>query len=97
MERDSVSELWAHELRDLRSTEQEMLDALPEPGSSEGDPLREAFVEHRARAGQHVERLREIFLAGARAARSKDRVEGDRSGRARKAPPSLKNVRGADA
>lgn len=97
MEKDSFRELWAHELRDLRSTEQEMLDALPEPGSSEGDPLREAFIEHRARAGKQVERLREIFLAGARAARSKDRVEAGQSRQRRPATRSKRDVLGAGA
>jgi ferritin-like metal-binding protein YciE len=46
-----------------------MLDALPEPGSRKGDALREAFIEHRARAKEQVERLREIFLTGTRAER----------------------------
>jgi ferritin-like metal-binding protein YciE len=73
MEKQSLSDLWAHELNDLWTAEQEMLDALPDAGSQD-DELREMFRQHQARAEGHLERLREIFVAETLAQRTKRRA-----------------------
>ena len=97
MKKDSFGDLWAHELRDLRSAEQDMLGALPEPGASEDDPVRKAFTDHRDRAEEHLERLREIFVAGVRAERSTGRVEPTRRRRARRSSRPQRDTSSAEA
>ena len=71
MERTSLTHRWAHELRDLWSAEQDMLEALPEASIGPDEDLRRAFKDRRAKTEGHVERLREIFMAGTLAERSR--------------------------
>ena len=61
MDKRSLRDLWAHELNDLWSAEQDMIEALPNDGSQD-DELKEVFRQSQARAEGHLERLREIFL-----------------------------------
>ena len=72
MEKHSLRDLWADELNDLWSAEQEMLDALPD-ASSQDDELRQVFRQHQAKAEGHLERLREIFVNETLAQRSRGR------------------------
>jgi ferritin-like metal-binding protein YciE len=72
MEKQSLRDLWAHELEDLWTAEQAMLDALP-AGGNHDDEVRAVFRQHQAKVAGHVERLREIFKAETLAQRSKGR------------------------
>lgn len=97
MEKQSLRELWAHELQDLWSTEQAMLEALPEAGSGSDDQLKQAFKDHQARAEGHLERLREIFLAETLAERSKARAPIDQRRPKRRVRRSGRGALGAGA
>jgi ferritin-like metal-binding protein YciE len=61
MKLESIEELFAHELEDLRSAEQQLVKALPKMAekASSGD-LRQAFETHLEQTQEHLERLQKI-------------------------------------
>lgn len=64
MELDNLRKLYVHELKDLYSAENQLLEALPKMERAAGDPeLKKAFKEHLAQTKGHVQRLERIFEA----------------------------------
>lgn len=62
MNMDSLKDLLVHELKDLYSAENQILDALPKMAdAAEHAELRQAFEEHRRQTEEHVRRLERIF------------------------------------
>lgn len=62
MNLDSLKKLFVHELKDLYSAENQILDALPKMAekASHAD-LKAAFQDHRRETEEHVRRLETIF------------------------------------
>ncbi|HSJ23469.1 MAG TPA: ferritin-like domain-containing protein [Longimicrobiales bacterium] len=62
MKLDDLRKLYVHELKDLYSAEQQLLEALPkmERAASDGD-LKQAFASHLKETQRHVQRLEDIF------------------------------------
>jgi ferritin-like metal-binding protein YciE len=59
---NSLHDLFVHELRDLYSAEQQLVDALPQMARAASDTnLREAFENHLDETHNHVSRLDKIF------------------------------------
>lgn len=67
METTSPRDQWAHELEHLWIAEQEMRNAIPGDGAGPDEELRQVLKDHQARTEEHLERLREIFMAGTHA------------------------------
>jgi ferritin-like metal-binding protein YciE len=62
MDIDSLQKLFVHELKDLYSAENQILDALPKMAEKASDPeLRQAFEKHRSQTEEQVRRLEQIF------------------------------------
>jgi ferritin-like metal-binding protein YciE len=62
MRLQSLDDVFEHELNDLLSAEQQLVQALPKMAQAAfHDELRTAFEEHLAETRGHVERLQEIF------------------------------------
>lgn len=62
MDIDSLQKLFVHELKDLYSAENQMLDALPKMAEKASHPeLRQAFETHRSQTEEQVRRLEQIF------------------------------------
>ena len=62
MKLDSLEKLFVHELKDLWSAENQLLDALPKMEKAATDQgLKKAFHDHREETEQHVSRLKTIF------------------------------------
>lgn len=62
MPRTSLHALYVSQLRDLYSTERQVLHALPLMAARAWDPaLRETFSQHEAQTRRHAERLLTIF------------------------------------
>jgi ferritin-like metal-binding protein YciE len=59
---DDLRKLWVHELKDLYSAEQQLLEALPKmERAASDDDLKQAFASHFNETQRHVERLEDIF------------------------------------
>jgi ferritin-like metal-binding protein YciE len=62
MDIDSLQKLFVHELKDLYSAENQILDALPKMAEKASHPeLRQAFETHRSQTEEQVRRLEQIF------------------------------------
>lgn len=58
----TAHELYIHELNDMLSAEQQLLDALQEQAEAASNPqLKKAFESHRAQTEKQVERLQRCF------------------------------------
>jgi ferritin-like metal-binding protein YciE len=61
---DTLHDLLIHELRDLHSAEQQLLDALPLLAeSANSDPLRTLFLQHLEETHGQIDRLARLFKA----------------------------------
>jgi ferritin-like metal-binding protein YciE len=62
MKLESIDELFLHELKDLRSAEQQLVSALPKLAekASSGE-LKQAFETHLEQTQEHLERLQKIM------------------------------------
>jgi ferritin-like metal-binding protein YciE len=59
---DSLQDVFAEQLNDLRSAEQQLVAALPEmANAASSDELRQAFEEHLEETRSHVERIDEAI------------------------------------
>jgi ferritin-like metal-binding protein YciE len=62
MKLDSLQDVFAEQLNDLRSAEQQLVEALPKMATAaSSDQLREAFEEHLAQTRGHVERIDDLL------------------------------------
>ena len=62
MTKNSLQELYVHELRDLYSAENQMVKALPKMAkAASSDELRQGFGEHLEQTKGHVQRLEQVF------------------------------------
>ncbi len=62
MKLESLQELFVHELQDLYSAEQQILEALPRMAqAASAQELRHAFEAHHRQTEEHVARLEQIF------------------------------------
>lgn len=62
MKLESLHKLWIHELKDLHSAENQILEALPKlAAASSHDELQTALGEHLKETRTHVARLEKIF------------------------------------
>ena len=62
MKIDTLKKLYVHELKDLYSAENQILDALPKMiEAAADDDLRNAFEKHRKETEDQVRRLEKIF------------------------------------
>jgi ferritin-like metal-binding protein YciE len=62
MQLNSLKDVFAGQLEDLYSAEQQLLKALPEmAGAATSPDLRQAFEEHLEQTRHHVRRLEEVF------------------------------------
>jgi ferritin-like metal-binding protein YciE len=62
MDMDSLQKLFVHELNDLYSAENQMLEALPKMAEKASNPeLRQAFERHHRQTEEQVRRLDRIF------------------------------------
>lgn len=62
MKLDSLEKLYIHELKDLYSAEQQLVEALPKMVEAANDQeLKEAFSSHLKETKTHVKRLETIF------------------------------------
>jgi ferritin-like metal-binding protein YciE len=62
MDIDSLQKLFVHELKDLYSAENQILEALPKMAEKASNPaLRQAFEQHRSQTEEQVKRLDRIF------------------------------------
>jgi ferritin-like metal-binding protein YciE len=62
MDIDSLEKLFVHELKDLYSAENQILEALPKMAKKASSPdLRKAFESHRRQTEEQVKRLEQIF------------------------------------
>lgn len=70
---DTLQDLLVHQLRDLYSAEQQLVNALPKLAKNASeDELKDALTMHLAETEVHVERLEQVFdLLGAKARASK--------------------------
>jgi ferritin-like metal-binding protein YciE len=63
---NSLQDVFAEQLNDLRSAEQQLVDALPKMAdAAASDELRRAFQEHLVETRSHVERIDEAMSATA--------------------------------
>src|SRR5689334_25307918 len=61
---DSLQAVFAEQLNDLRSAEQQLVEALPKmAGAASTDELRKAFEEHLAQTRGHLERIDDVLAA----------------------------------
>jgi ferritin-like metal-binding protein YciE len=59
---EKLQDLFVHELKDLYSAEQQLIEALPKMASSASTPeLRRAFETHLEQTRGHAERIEQIF------------------------------------
>jgi ferritin-like metal-binding protein YciE len=64
MDIDTLQKLFVHELKDLYSAENQILEALPKMAKKASNPeLRQAFEQHRSQTEEQVRRLEQIFDA----------------------------------
>jgi len=62
MQLETIEDVYAEQLADLRSAETQLLTALPKMASAASEPeLKQAFTEHLAETRSHLERLDEII------------------------------------
>jgi ferritin-like metal-binding protein YciE len=62
MDLDSLQKLFVHELKDLYSAENQILEALPKMAEKASNPdLRQAFELHKRQTEEQVRRLEQIF------------------------------------
>jgi ferritin-like metal-binding protein YciE len=62
MDMDSLQKLFVHELKDLYSAENQILEALPKMAEKASNPeLRQAFERHHRQTEEQVRRLDRIF------------------------------------
>jgi ferritin-like metal-binding protein YciE len=62
MDIDSMKKLFVHELKDLYSAENQILEALPKMAKKASHPeLKSAFEEHHRQTQEQVKRLEQIF------------------------------------
>jgi ferritin-like metal-binding protein YciE len=62
MDIDSLQKLFVHELKDLYSAENQILEALPKMAEKASNPeLRQAFERHHRQTEEQVRRLERIF------------------------------------
>ena len=62
MELTDLRKLYVHELKDLYSAENQLLEALPKMEAAASDPgLKKAFASHLKETQRHVKRLEDIF------------------------------------
>ena len=55
---ESLQDVFAEQLNDLRSAEEQLVDALPKmAGAASSEELRKAFEEHLAQTRGHLERI----------------------------------------
>ena len=61
---DSLQDVFAEQLNDLRSAEQQLVDALPKmAGAASTDELRKAFEEHLAQTRGHLDRIDDVIAS----------------------------------
>ena len=59
---DSLRDVFEEQINDLRSAEEQLVEALPKLAAAATSPeLKQAFEEHLAETRQHVERLDDVF------------------------------------
>ncbi|MCW2964411.1 MAG: ferritin-like protein [Actinomycetia bacterium] len=59
---NSLQDVFAEQLNDLRSAEQQLVQALPRmAGAASSEQLREAFEEHLAQTRGHLERIEDLL------------------------------------
>ena len=64
MKLDSLHDVFAAQINDLRSAEQQLIEALPKMANAAGTTeLREAFQTHLAETRTHLERLDDVLAA----------------------------------
>jgi ferritin-like metal-binding protein YciE len=76
---ESLAKLLVHELKDLYSAEQQILQALPKMANAASTPeLRQAFQTHEKQTRQQVKRIEQIFgsLEGSPAGKKCKGMEG---------------------
>jgi ferritin-like metal-binding protein YciE len=62
MEFNSLQDVFAEQLNDLRSAEEQLVEALPKmSGAAGSEELRKAFEEHLAQTRGHLERVEELI------------------------------------
>jgi ferritin-like metal-binding protein YciE len=62
MEFDSLQDVFAEQLNDLRSAEEQLVQALPKmAGAAGSQELRKAFEEHLAQTRGHLERIQDLL------------------------------------
>lgn len=62
MKLDSLKKLYVHELKDLYSAENQILDALPKMrDAAKDEELKKAFADHLEETRTHIQRLETIF------------------------------------
>ena len=72
MEFNSLQDVFAEQLNDLRSAEEQLVQALPKlAGAASSDDLRKAFEEHLAQTRGHLERIEDL-LATSNVARTNE-------------------------
>jgi len=61
MQLQSLNDVLVHELQDLHSAEEQLIEALPKmAGAATDDKLRTAFEEHLGETRQHLERIEDV-------------------------------------
>jgi ferritin-like metal-binding protein YciE len=76
MQLNSLNDVFAEQIEDLYSAEQQLLQALPQmAGAATSPELRQAFEEHLEQTRHHVRRLEEVF-ADTGIARSPEHCQG---------------------
>ena len=61
---DSLQDVFAEQLNDLRSAEQQLVEALPKmAGAASTDELRTAFEDHLAQTRGHLERIDDVIAS----------------------------------
>jgi len=76
MQLNSLKDVFAEQIEDLYSAEQQLLEALPQmAGAASSTELRQAFENHLEQTRGHVRRLEEVF-ADAAIPRSPEHCEG---------------------
>ena len=59
---NSLQDVFAEQLNDLRSAEEQLVDALPKmAGAASSEELRKAFEEHLAQTRGHLERIEDLL------------------------------------
>jgi ferritin-like metal-binding protein YciE len=65
MKLDSLQDVFAEQLNDLRSAEAQLVEALPKMvGAASTDELRAAFENHLEETRGHLERIEDLFATG---------------------------------